>query len=71
MTFQAFIRPAARPALAPILFPATREEMLIERYDAIQLATYAVKQTSHHFRFAAQQISRANRLDARIAQVAK
>ena len=71
MTIHFLTRPLPRPALAPILFPDTREEMLIERYDAIQLATYAVKQTGHHFRFAARQISRANRLDTRIAQVAK
>lgn len=55
----------------PILFPRSLDGLLYNRKQSIRLAAYAIHQTKHHFRFAARQTDWANRLSARIAQVAK
>ncbi|MGN7867749.1 hypothetical protein [Paracoccus sp. 22332] len=66
----AFIHPAARPALAPSLFPAGMDKLLSDRKETLRLATYCVAQTEHPYRMAARIVSWAARMDARIAQVA-
>ena len=63
--------PAARPALAPILFPAGMDTLLSDRQETLRLATYCVKQTEHPYSMASRFVSWAARMDARIAQVAK
>ena len=62
---------AARPALAPILFPDTMDTLLSDRQETLRLASYCVAQTGHPYRMAARIVSWADRLNARIAQVAK
>ena len=54
---------------APILFPHSMDALLYQRRETIRLATYAVQQTRHHFRFAARLTNWQLRLNARIAQV--
>ena len=69
MTIHFLTRPL-RPA-APSLFPDTMNALETECAGAIELASYCVKKTRHRYRLAGMQISRATRLSAKIAQVAK
>ncbi|WP_103171565.1 hypothetical protein [Paracoccus sp. SY] len=72
----------ARPALAPILFPdmpadvrhllpRTLDELLSHRLDAIKAVARLSDGSRRDLKFACRYALRANRLNARIAQVAK
>ena len=63
--------PASRPTVAPILFPDGMDKLLSDRKETLRLATYCVAQTEHPYRMAARYLAWADRMSARIAQVAK
>lgn len=69
MTIHFLTRP--RSAVVPSLFPTGMDRLEDECAGAIEIARYCVKQTGHHCRLAGMQISRATRLSAKIAEVAK
>ena len=64
-----FTRP--RSAVVPSLFPTGMDALLSDRKETLRLATYCVAQTEHPYRMAARFVSWAERMSARIAQVAK
>lgn len=69
MTIHALFAPPVVPM--PRLFPRGMDATLGQRQESIRLATYCVKQTGHPYSMAARYLAWADRMSARIAQVAK